>query len=402
LQLGAGRSRKKRAARVRARKRCKSDADFSQLSSVLQAASLPRGGGRPECARSRLGPPADRFLTLMRVMLSQPTKRHNESNETVTPHRSGAGQRTGVCSTCQPAQRNEADGFGQRCARGRNARRHCLSGRPGGARTHPRVGTRLRARVERDGSVLRGESNLALRSGERLPCRRARGTTRESILLAPRVAARGLTYNPASQFAQAQKDDNRRYLDIASVFDGSSLKGKRVAITGGSRGLGLEIAKAAMNVGAEVLVICRKGSVEGAKIYDGVDVTDAEACASAAKKIVSDGGPVDVLINNAGYFYGPCEKVTENSLNFEEELKQIDICAVGPLRVSNALYQAGGLVDGSKVAIVTSRAAWTSTGASGAPDKPSSGEDPAPPRHRAGVASMAWRTTRRFSTDVNF
>ena len=63
-----------------------------------------------------------------------------------------------------------------------------------------------------------------------------------------------------------------------------------------------------------------------------------------------------MLINNAGYFYGPCEKVTDNSLNFEEELKQIDICAVGPLRVSNALYQAGGLVQGSKIAIVTSQA----------------------------------------------
>ena len=29
---------------------------------------------------------------------------------------------------------------------------------------------------------------------------------------------------------------------------------------------------------------------------------------------------------------------------------------------------------------------------------PSSGEEPASPRHRAGVASMAWRSTRRFST----
>ena len=28
------------------------------------------------------------------------------------------------------------------------------------------------------------------------------------------------------------------------------------------------------------------------------------------------------------------------------------------------------------------------------------GEEPAPPRHRAGVASMAWRTTRRFSTNA--
>jgi hypothetical protein len=31
---------------------------------------------------------------------------------------------------------------------------------------------------------------------------------------------------------------------------------------------------------------------------------------------------------------------------------------------------------------------------------PSSDEEPASPRHRAGGASMAWRTTRRFSTNV--
>ena len=30
----------------------------------------------------------------------------------------------------------------------------------------------------------------------------------------------------------------------------------------------------------------------------------------------------------------------------------------------------------------------------------SSGEEPASPRHRAGVASMAWRTTRRCSTNA--
>ena len=31
---------------------------------------------------------------------------------------------------------------------------------------------------------------------------------------------------------------------------------------------------------------------------------------------------------------------------------------------------------------------------------PSSGEKPTPPRHRAGVASMAWRSTRRFRTNA--
>ena len=48
--------------------------------------------------------------------------------------------------------------------------------------------------------------------------------------------------------------------------------------------------------------------------------------------------------------------------------------------------------------VVPSRAVWKSTSASGfIGDDPadlarSSGEEPASPRHRAGVASMAWRT----------
>ena len=51
----------------------------------------------------------------------------------------------------------------------------------------------------------------------------------------------------------------------------------------------------------------------------------------------------------------------------------------------------------------TCRPAWKSTSVSGADAADlarSSGEEPASPRHRAGVASMAWRTTRWFSTNA--
>ena len=41
-----------------------------------------------------------------------------------------------------------------------------------------------------------------------------------------------------------------------------------------------------------------------------------------------------------------------------------------------------------------------STSESGAVLAPSSSEEPAPPRYRAGVASMAWRSMRRFSTNT--
>lgn len=60
-----------------------------------------------------------------------------------------------------------------------------------------------------------------------------------------------------------------------------------------------------------------------------------------------------MLVNNAGYFYEPLETI--DSMNFEEQMKQIDICAVGPLRVTGAVFNAGLLKSGSKVAMITSQ-----------------------------------------------
>jgi short-subunit dehydrogenase len=59
------------------------------------------------------------------------------------------------------------------------------------------------------------------------------------------------------------------------------------------------------------------------------------------------------LINNAGYFYEPVEKL--DSLNFAEELKMIDICALGPMRVSSALVNGGLMEKGSKIIMITSQ-----------------------------------------------
>jgi short-subunit dehydrogenase len=60
-----------------------------------------------------------------------------------------------------------------------------------------------------------------------------------------------------------------------------------------------------------------------------------------------NGTKVDVLINNAGYFFGPVETI--KSLNFDEEIKMIDICAIGPLRITSGLFNAGLLARGAKV-----------------------------------------------------
>ena len=169
---------------------------------------------------------------------------------------------------------------------------------------------------------------------------------------------------------QAKADNNERYLNIDSVYDGGDLSGKRVLVTGGNRGLGLSIVKELVAIGATAIVVCRSSSPELEKlvgkwnVYDGVDVSDDEAVRKVAKRVKGDGGALDVVINNAGYFYGPCELVKEDSLNFEEQLKQINICALGPLRINNALINSKALAEGAKLVTITSQAGsveWRAT-----------------------------------------
>ena len=65
-----------------------------------------------------------------------------------------------------------------------------------------------------------------------------------------------------ARFAKAKEENNQRYLDISSVFDGGDLSGKRVLVTGGNRGLGLAITKELVAIGATALVLCRSTSPE--------------------------------------------------------------------------------------------------------------------------------------------
>ena len=161
----------------------------------------------------------------------------------------------------------------------------------------------------------------------------------------------------AARFARAKAENNERYLNIESVYDGSYFKDKRVAITGANRGVGLSLAKELVAQGGKLVAICRSSSPElealkPDEIITGIDVMSDEKCDTIASKIT--GGPIDILVNNAGYFYEPVEKI--DSLNFKEEMKMIDICALGPLRVCANLFNNGLLKDGqSSIAMITSQ-----------------------------------------------
>lgn len=123
--------------------------------------------------------------------------------------------------------------------------------------------------------------------------------------------------------------------------------------TGGNRGIGLAIAQELVNLEANVYVTTRADCQisDKIKVISGIEVTD-DNCGQVLVAALQAAGvtAVDVLINNAGYFYGPVE--TLETLNFREELKMIDICAVGPLRITSALVNANLIPAGARVSTV--------------------------------------------------
>jgi len=84
--------------------------------------------------------------------------------------------------------------------------------------------------------------------------------------------------------------------------------GKRVVVTGGSKGIGLAIAEAFLNEGASVTLVSRDAGrlSEAAKSLPGrVDTVAADLSLPADReKVAASHGDADVLVNNAGAIPG--------------------------------------------------------------------------------------------------
>jgi len=181
-------------------------------------------------------------------------------------------------------------------------------------------------------------------------------TTTTNLAMASSDSDRYTIPDQPARFARAKAEDNRRYLDIDTVYNPAYLKGKRVAITGANRGIGLALAKELTAQGGKLVAIVRSSSPEldalnPDEVVTGIEGTSDEACQQLGTEI--KGGPIDILINNAGYFYEPEEKI--DSINYKEDWKMIDICALGPLRVTTSVVNAGLMKEGSTVAMITSQ-----------------------------------------------
>ena len=125
----------------------------------------------------------------------------------------------------------------------------------------------------------------------------------------------------------------------------------KVIVTGGNRGIGLQLCIQLHARGDEVIAVCRSSSQElsqlGVRVIEGIDVSDGDNVTALANEL--DGESIDILINNAGILRSD----TLESIDYEAMLEQYRVNTLGPLRVTQALLP--NLHEGSKVAIVTSR-----------------------------------------------
>ncbi len=129
---------------------------------------------------------------------------------------------------------------------------------------------------------------------------------------------------------------------MKNYFD---LSGQVAVVTGASTGLGVQMAKALANQGADIVCLARRkekvdaNAEEIAKEYGvkaiGVvcDITSTEAVEAAVDEILEKMGHIDIVINNAGTgAVAPAEDITDEQ--FENEIK-IDL--EGTFKVSRAV-----------------------------------------------------------------
>jgi NAD(P)-dependent dehydrogenase (short-subunit alcohol dehydrogenase family) len=127
---------------------------------------------------------------------------------------------------------------------------------------------------------------------------------------------------------------------------------KVVLVTGAGRGMGVDIARAALDAGHRVVATARNAEKVTRVLGEhedlltvALDVTDPASVQTAVDAAVERFGRIDVLVNNAGNFYaGFFEEISP-----EDFRAQVDTNLFGPLNVTRAVLpvmraQRSGLV----------------------------------------------------------
>ncbi|WP_101842575.1 3-oxoacyl-ACP reductase [Halobacillus sp. Marseille-P3879] len=129
------------------------------------------------------------------------------------------------------------------------------------------------------------------------------------------------------------------------------LKGKIALVTGASRGIGAEIAKAFGEEGAFVIVNYLQNEEKAETVVDHIknqggesialqaDVTDEKSVQDLVAKVVDSFGAIDVVVNNAlpSYTFNPKTRKAAWAMKWEDYQKQIEGSIGGAFHVCKAV-----------------------------------------------------------------
>ncbi len=122
-------------------------------------------------------------------------------------------------------------------------------------------------------------------------------------------------------------------------------------VVGASRGIGLALARQLAARGDRVIGTSRQESKElaalGVRVETGVDVTSDASVQALAERLGDQ--PLDLLVLSAGVLNGD----DLDSVRLDDVRAQLEVNAIGPLRVARALRAR--LRRGGKIAVLTSR-----------------------------------------------
>jgi gluconate 5-dehydrogenase len=123
-------------------------------------------------------------------------------------------------------------------------------------------------------------------------------------------------------------------MSVGKLFD---ISGRTVLVTGGSRGLGLQIAEALGEMGAQVAITARKRAELDAAVAHlaalGIkavalesDLSRAAAIAPVVAGAIDALGPIDILVNNAGTTWGAA--TVEHPLDAWQKVLDLNLTAM--------------------------------------------------------------------------
>jgi len=130
-------------------------------------------------------------------------------------------------------------------------------------------------------------------------------------------------------------------------------------ITGAARGMGVDLARAALDAGHSVVATARDAAKVTAALgkHDNLlavslDITDSSAAQAAADSAVERFGRIDTLVNNAGNFYaGYFEEISDAQFR-----AQMETNFFGPLNVTRAVLPVMRRQRSGKIVTISSTA----------------------------------------------